>query len=219
MNAIVVTMLDDGAFEVVGEKGAFRIMNNDDGNTKSWVVLDNNPDDDQWQILSDFVSLDSALNSAVSEASGEEKTEFDVLLPCGLTFKRPGIKTAEEVMASAGWYFVSELIGFIPTTTTMDRNAFEIRAELSKLITNDEFRLGDVVVSDEDEEGRHWITDVIMDYRGWLHLDDIQQVAEEEFRENGFNVTPFFDHRPRTNIASSEAVILAFPKGKVSCAA
>lgn len=219
MNANIMTMLDDGAFEIIGDIGPFRVMNNDEENRKSWVVMRKDSNGDQWEIINEFVSLDNALISAASEATGEEKTDFEVVLPCGLSFKRPGIKTAEEVMASAGWYFVSELIGFIPTTTCMNRNAFEIRAELSKLIKNNDFRLGDVVVSDEDDEGRHWITDVVMDYRGWLHLDDIQKVAEEEFRDNGFNVTPFFDHRPRTNIATSEAVILQFPKGNISCAA
>lgn len=220
MAAIVVNMLDDGAFEVVGSQGeGVRVLNNDEGSNKSWVIMKRDWTGVRWEVLWDFTSLDSALNAAVYEATGEEKPDYEVRLPDGMKFKRPGLKTAEEVMASAGWYFMAELIGFIPLTTSTDRSAFDVRAEYAKMIKGDDVRLGDVNISDEDDEGRHWIADVVLDYRGWLHLDEVNAAAAEEFRKEGLNVIPFFDHRTRTNVACSEAVILQFPMDRVVRAA
>lgn len=217
MSKIVVNLLKNWSFEVIGEHVVARVWNNDSDEGRSWIVLKKSLEGVSWDRLSEHHSLDGALNAAVYEVFGSDR--YEVHLPDGMKFKRPGSKAAEEVMASAGWYFMSELIGFVMLARPFKETEFEVRGKFEELVADKNIRLGEVNIADEDAKKRHWVADLVVNFNGWMHLSDVDVVAKEEFLSQGLSVLPFFDYRPRTNIAPKKAIILQFPKDRIVRAA
>lgn len=220
MSSIVMKLLDEGSFEVADLHGnAIRILNNDDGANKSWVTVKRDWTGVRWEIIDQFPSLDGAMNAAVDDVTNGTIKQYIVELTDGTKFQRPGSKTAEEVMASAGWYYMSELIGFVAHKGEPNVSAIVVRNEVSKRVTSAQVRLGEATHADNEDGFSHWLVDVNLPYGGWLHLDHVDEVASGEFEKLGLDVIPYFDHRKRTNVARSEATILEFPKDRIVRAA
>lgn len=220
MSPVVVKLLQEGSFEVADEHGnAVRILNNDDGANKSWVSMKRDWTGVRWEIVDQFSSLDGAMDAAVAEITNETRVHYTVELTDGTTFKRPGVKTAEEVMASTGWYYMADLIGFMSLITDPSVSPIAVRNEISKKVDAEHVRLGEATPTGVENGKEHWIVDLNLKYGGWLHLDHVEEVAAEEFKKLDLNVMPLFDHRPRTNVARSEAIILQFPMDRVVRAA
>jgi len=219
MKGFAVNLRDDGLFEASSAypgESSVRIMHDSSDRHCPWVALTLDPGEVKWMPLKSFHSLDDALDFAVGEVNWDrELHEYTVRIPDGMSFRRPGRLPAEQVMASAGWYFVTSLIGYVMMKTPHDGNAFDVRSELSRRLEGKKTRIGDVDLSDRDEEGLHWCIDLNLPYEGFIHVDDVEAEARAAFAVEGVEVIPNFNFQPRTNVAMQEASVIAFPEDRI----
>lgn len=218
MQGFVVTLREDGLFEAFSADPAcpaLRVGCDPAQPGSPWTVLVPDRMGPGWAVVATFHSLDEALDFAVAEATGTPGSAYDVRLPDGACFSRPGRVGAEQVMASAGWVYVISLIGFAMATTPSGTTSFEARAVMRSRIEGTGVRLGEVCLSDEDDEGMHWCADLMLPYEGFLRIEEIGAEAKAAFAAEGVEVIPHFDFRTRTSLRSSGASIIPFPPERI----
>lgn len=219
MLGFAVTLREDGLFEAPSSlPGRSSVRVTCDGRLPAspWVVLALDETGLKWTQIASFHGLDEALNCAVCEALCVDTVqEYTVKLPDGTRFKRPGRIGAEQVMASAGWIFVNSLIGFSMVTMPQPSTVFDARAEMLRRIAGTALKLGEVSLSDQDEEGLHWCADLTLSYEGFVLVAEIEAEAKAAFAAEGVEVIPHFDFRTRTSVVSAQASILPFPEDRI----
>lgn len=219
MKGFVVQLREDGLFEAKpafpGESSV-RVVCEPADQRMPWVALSLDADGLKWTRLRGFHSLDEALDFAVEQAHWDGPLHgYSVRMPDGMAFQRPGRLPVEQVMASAGWFFVTSLVGYAMVTADHGSNAMEVRSEMLRRLEGSDARIGDVNPSDEDSEGRHWCIDLDYPYEGFIHVDDVRREAQAAFAADGIEVIPHFDFRPRTSLAVKEAAVIAFPEDRI----
>lgn len=219
MKGFVVHLREDGLFEapaVAPGGSSVRIVYESADQRHPWVAMSLDDMGVKWRRMKGFHSLDEALDFSVSQVNWERTVcEYSVRLPDGMSFQRPGRLPAEQVMASAGWVFVTSLIGYAMVTTERNGNAFGVRAVMAKRLLGCQARIGDIDLSDADEEGLHWCIDLSLPYEGFIKVEDIGAEAKAAFAADKVDVMPHFDFRPRSNVAMTEATVIAFPEDRI----
>ena len=219
MQGFVVALREDGLFEAAsGRPGhsSVRVIFDGYSPASPWVAIALDGTGVMWERLDSFQSLDSALDFAVRQAFLMDALhEYSVKLPDGTSFKRPGRIGAEQVMASAGWLFVNSLIGFSMVATPVSSTVFDARAEMLRRIAGTTLKLGEVSLSDQDEEGMHWCADLTLAYEGFVRIEEIDKEARAAFSAEGVDVIPHFDFRTRTSVVSSQAAVIPFPEDRI----
>lgn len=221
MNAHLIELSVSDGFETVGHGPMGRIVKvlfEDNVPSMPWMVVEQDVDGVKWTVLNTFGSLDDALILAMSTAHGDV-TKFTVRLPDGSSFSRPGNKPAEQVLASFGWVFVTELIGFMMHKSGKAETSFEVRSDIQKQIDSQDVRLGEVHLSDENLLENHWCADLSLDYFGWVRSDEIEAEAMAAFNAEKVDVIPYFDYRARPHVSASTAVVIQFPMERIRKAA
>lgn len=218
MRGFIVNLREDGLFEALSAdpaRPAVRVMCDSSHPGSPWTAIVPDLEGAGWTGVASFHSLDDALDFAVAEATGLPVTSYEVRLPDGIRFSRPGRVGAEQVMASAGWLYVSSLIGFAMTTTPQGTTPFQARAAMRTRIEGTQAVLGDVCLSDEDEEGMHWCADLMLPFEGFVRMEDIEAEARAAFAAEGIEVIPHYDFRTRTSLRTAGASIIPFPADRI----
>jgi len=214
MRGIEISLREDGLFEakasVPGAEGV-RITHDVRHPDAPWIALGVDETGVRWVQLGAFSSLDGALDFAARSVSGDLRQAYSVVLPDGTRFLRPGRKPAEEVMASAGWVFVTSLIGFFMVQTEPGTGVFDARRTASETIASADVMLGEVHFVEADDDGLHWCADVSLEYDGFLRIEEIETEARAAFAAAGADVLPYYDFRTRVPVAGRSATIIQFP--------
>lgn len=214
--SIMISLRADGLFEAATGERNFRIGYDDSDLSAPWVMLQVEEGGAAWEVVSGYNTLDQALEAAASSALDVEIVgEFSVRMPDGTSFKRPGRKGAEEVLASFGWYFVTDLIGFALHRSNGNENPIEIRNEVKSKIKNQDIRVQDVSFVDDDEGVGIWVVDLLIAYGGWLKNDEIQDQVVASLLDENLEVSECYDFRKRINIAARSATIIPFPTQRI----
>jgi hypothetical protein len=214
MSAFVVNLSETGMFEIPArsyEEASFRVGCNPDDPALPWFVLSTDELGVKWQRERAFGDLDSALDYAVARAfEGDRISEYDVRLPCGKSFRRPGRVPAEQVMASMDWLYVEEMLGWTAHATSINVGVMQARKEILKKAEDTQVELGSVDLVEEADGQRHWCADVHIPYQGFIHRDDIETQFKLCFASEGFIVLDTPDFRARVIRPASQAVIVDF---------
>lgn len=160
---------------------------------RPWVITQMDPATCRWERVDSFSTLDEALNAAVSEASGLPRPNFRVRLPCGQHFSRPGRVSAESVLSSLGWVYVTHLVGFAHFFS--ETSCSEARARkhfLAMIEESPSVVLGDVSPSDEGDS-RLWIADLHIPFDGFIRREDIEAEKNNSFAFEGIPLVEGFD--------------------------
>lgn len=219
MNGNLITLGTNGEFEVFGttqDGSSVKILFEDNVPSTPWVVIQ---EGSQWNVIGSYASLDAAMALAIKLVYGTDANKFTVRLPDGMSFSRPGKKPVEQVMASYGWVFVTELIGFLSYKSTKKVTQFGMRSELLKMIPSKDVRLGEINLSDETVIESHWIADLCIDYFGWIKISDIETEAKNAFEIENVSVLPYYDYRTRLDDTPYTAIVIDFPVERVRKAA
>lgn len=215
MRGIEITLREDGLFEAKSERAEgkdIRITHDARNPDEPWVALAQDETGVLWKPLQSFHSLDDALIfAAYSVAEDSYRHAFTVKLPDGTSFLRPGRRSAEEVMSSGGWSYVTTLIGFFMVTVDEDEGQFEARNVAMSRVDGFDVRLGEVHFVEQDEDGSHWCADISIDHDGFIEVEKIEAVARGAFRDAGVEVMPLFDFRTRAPVAGRTADVIEFP--------
>jgi len=218
MQGFVVTLREDGLFEALSADPArpsVRVMCDSGQPGSPWMTVVPDREGAGWKATASFWSLDEAIDRAVAEATGMPGVAYEVRLPDGVRFARPGRVGAEQVLASAGWLYVTSLIGFAMVTTPSGTTPFEARAVMRGRVQGKQAVLGEVCLSDEDEDGKHWCADLMLPFEGFLRTEEIEAEARAAFAAEGIEVIPHFDFRTRTSLSMAGASIIPFPYDRV----
>lgn len=214
MSAFVVNLSETGMFEIPArsnESASFRVGCNPDDPALPWFVLSTDELGVKWQRERAFSDLDSALDYAVARAFEDEQiSEYDVRLPCGKSFRRPGRIAAEQVMASMDWLYVEEMVGWTAHATSINVGVIQARKEILEKAEDTQVELGSVDLVEEANGQRHWCADVHLPYQGFIHRDNIETQFQLCFAGEGFAVLDTLDFRARVIRPSSPAVIVDF---------
>ncbi len=214
MSAFVVNLSETGMFEIPAlsfESASFRVGCNPDDQALPWYVLSTDELGVKWQRERSFYDLDSALDYAVARASdGGRVSEYEVLLPCGQTFRRPGRIPAEQVMASMDWLYVEEMSGFTAYATDLDVGEMQVRKEILAKAQDTQVELGEVDLVEEANGQRHWCADLHIPYHGFIHRDNIDEQFKICFAAEGFPVLDAPHWKARVLRSESQAVIVDF---------
>lgn len=201
MQGFEVKLSDTGMFEIPALAPgweSFRIGCNSEDVGTPWCVLGTDETGVKWRRIRSFSTLDQALNFAVSSVENDESIrEFNVLLPCGGRFRRPGRIAAEEVMASMGWIYVETVTGFAMLSTPATSGDLQARKEFLKIIEDTQLTLGSVDLTDEVDGKRHWCADVTVSYECFIHRDDLDTQFALSFASEGLKVITHMDYRAR----------------------
>jgi hypothetical protein len=190
---------------------SFRVGCNTDNPAHPWFVLSTDEMGVKWRRERAFADLDAALNYAVAQVFEDGINEYDVRLPCGNTFRRPGRVPAEQVMASMDWLYVEEMIGFHTLTTPIKAEAMDARKEIMEKIIETQVELGSVDLVEEENGKRHWCADVHMPYQGFIHRKDIETQFRICFASEGIKVvSELMNFRARVITPAPPAKILDF---------
>lgn len=210
MTTFNVTLEQHGFFEIPSNNptgGSLRVGFNPDYDAAPWVILSQDGDGVRWEYLFSYADLDSALAYAVRHQVGVKNPwEYVVNLPCGGQFKRPGRVPAEKVMASMGWMYVTDLIGYgVLQDTTVETHESAIKA-FQKRITDTNVVLGKVDPT-SDKKGE-WCASYSMTYHGFIHRDALQSEVRICFHYEGIDILPdMFDYRCRQKVTTPAEVI------------
>lgn len=220
MKGFVVTLRDDGLFEAPSRhpgRSAVRVMHDTEAFPSPWLAISQDGTGLEWASLASFQCLDQALDFAVREALSVSVTPgYAVEMPGGMSFSRPGRIALEQVMASAGWVYVNSLIGFVMVKTPDGTNVMEARTEVMGLLKGTQASLGEVNLSDRDEEGMHWCADVSLPFEGFMRFEEIEAEAKAAFAAEAIDVIPHFDFRTRASVArGKQATVIAFPADRI----
>lgn len=214
MSAYEITLSATGMFEIPALAAGgetLRVGCNSEDQVLPWFVLGTDEIGVKWRRVRSFGDLDSALDFAVSQISGADIHEYDVRLPCGQVFRRPGRVPAEQVMASMNWLYVEEMCGYSAFTTNISAGNSEARKEIFEKVRDTQIELGSVDLVEEAEGRRHWCADVSIPFQGFIHRDDIEAQFKISFAAEGFPVIDeMMDFRARILKPAAEAVILDF---------
>jgi hypothetical protein len=205
-----VTLEKHGFFEIPSVEpmgGSLRVGFNPDYEAAPWVILSQDGDGVRWQYLFSYADLDSALAYAVRHQVGVKNPwEYVVTLPCGSQFQRPGRVSAEKVMASMGWVYVTDLIGYGILYDANIDNEPAARSVFQRRIVDTNVVLGKVdPASDKNGE---WCANYSISYHGFIHRDDLQSELRICFHCEGVDILPdIFDYRCRQKVTSTAEVI------------
>lgn len=210
MTAFNVTLEKHGFFVVpsVGPMGgALRVGFNPDYEASPWVILSQDRDGVRWEYLYSYADLDSALAYAVRHQVGVKNSwEYTVNLPCGGRFKRPGRVPVEQVMASMGWMYITDIIGYGALSDPRILDEMEARQVFEDRISNTNITLGKI--DPLNEEKGNWCANYLMAYHGFIHRDALQSEMGTCFRSEGVAILPdTFDYRCRHKVTTTADVI------------
>lgn len=210
MTTFNVTLEKHGFFVVPSVEpmgGSLRVGFNPDYEATPWVILSQDRDGIRWDYLFSYADLDSALAYAVRHQVGVKNPwEYTVNLPCGGQFKRPGRVPAEQVMASMGWMYVTDIIGYGPL-----KDSRLVTVEAARKVFQDRIADTNVTLGKIDplnEEVGHWCANYLMTYHGFIHRDELQSELRICFQSEGVAILPdVFDFRCRHKVMATADVI------------
>ncbi|TLX15833.1 hypothetical protein [Rhizobium sp. MHM7A] len=210
MTTFNVTLEKHGFFEVPSVEpmgGSLRVGFNPDYKARPWVILSQDRDGVRWEYLFSYADLDSALAYAVRHQVGVKNPwEYTVNLPCGGQFKRPGRVPVEQVMASMGWMYVTDIIGYGALSDSRLVSVEAARKVFQDRIVDTNVTLGKI--DPLNEEKGHWCANYLMTYHGFIHRDELQSELRICFQSEGVAILPdMFDYRCRHKVTTTADVI------------
>lgn len=218
MTALTVTLLDEGAFEILSPfpgKRDYRIIHDGSDEIHPWKVISEMGGSGIWREDDTFQSLDEALEFAVSLSSEIfPAPAFGINLPCGTFISRPGRVKIEDVMAAIGWSFVVSVMGYSPVTYPKNTPRSTVVAYFEDLVSDTGAILGSVdpgnKTDGEIETDNLWIADIVIPVSAFVRTIHAEQAFKEIFEEEGIPCTDVFDYQCRTNVAPHSADIIDF---------
>lgn len=215
MNALNVTLSDDGAFEITSQlpgKRDFRIIHDGAHDCHPWKVVSELGGSGIWREEDSFQNLDEAMDWAVSLSTETFPAPgYGVTLPCGTFFSRPGRVKIEDVMASIGWVYVVSVDGYSPAPFPKNTNHQTVKSYFEDLVSDTAAILGSVdpEVDDADESGMvMWIADIKIPVYGFIRTDRAQAMFLDIFEQEGIPSTNSFDYTTRINVVPHAANVI-----------
>jgi hypothetical protein len=216
MNALNVTLSDDGAFEITSPfpgKRDFRIFHDVADNCHPWRVISEMGGSGIWRDEDCFQSLDEAMDWAVSLSTETYPVAgYGVTLPCGTFFSRPGKVKIEDVMAAIGWTYVISVKGWSPITYPEGTQHTTVASYFHDLVQDTAAILGDVdpcppTDGEEDNGMEMWVADITIPVYGFVNTERAQETFLSIFEEEGVPSTTSFDYTTRVNVTPHTATI------------
>lgn len=217
MNALNVTLSDDGAFEITSPlpgKRDFKIIHDGADACHPWRVISEMGGSGIWRNEDVFQSLDEAMDWAVSLSTETFPVPgYGVTLPCGTFFSRPGRVKIEDVMASIGWTYVISVNGWSPITYPKGTSKNAVLSYFQDLVEDTAAILGSVdrcpPTEGENDKGTDmWVADITIPVYGFVHTQHAQENFLAIFEEEGVPCVDSFDYTTRTNVIPHTATVI-----------
>lgn len=196
MQGFEVTLEDHGLFLVPAMHaydGDRKIAYDSEFPRRPWVITQMDVATCRWERIDSFATLDEALNTAVSEASGLARPNYRVKLPCGQHFSRPGNVPAEAVISSLGWVYVTHLVGFSAFLSDTNCSPSLARRHFLTMVKDTpNVVVGEVSPNDEGDN-RLWIADLHIPFDGFIRREDIETEKNISFAAEGIPLVEGFD--------------------------
>jgi hypothetical protein len=196
MQGFEVTLEEHGMFLVPSqtpEFGNLKIAYDPEFRRRPWIVLEMDLATCQWYRMDSFVTLDEALDWAVSDVTEINRPNYRVKLPCGNYFSRPGRIPAEEVLSSMGWVYVTHLVGFSPFTSTEPcSEALALKHFLEITQDSPTVEVGEVTACDEGQNC-FWIADLRIPFDGFIRREDIETETNISFAAENIPLVEGYD--------------------------
>jgi hypothetical protein len=206
MQVPVIRLRDDSSFDC-GD-GLWQVVHEGGLHPRPWTLI--SIGEAKVSLYDSYECLDEALAALASCSAGECAPAFTVELPCGSSFRRPGKVGAEEVIASLGWVYVRNFIGYMPLTFPSGTSDKAVRATFRTRLGRSA-SMGQATVVGGDDAGDHWCADVFAACEGFVRYDAMQGAAAEAFAELGVGtLAGTHDFVARTNILPRPAEVFQF---------
>lgn len=217
MTTYQIKLAAHGYFEIPALnpcRGSLRVGINPDYPKSPWVVMHQDEMGVKWSCIRMFADLDQALTFAVGEALAPIVVEeFEVVMRCGNTFRRPGRLSAEVVLSNWGWIYVTEFEGYGVLPFVDGQNKAAATNLFKEILDGTTIELGEVDGVHDGEQGDFtgsdgWCATYYLPYHGFIHKDDVLSEADNCFRSEGVFIVPnSYSFNCRLNEKSSADVI------------
>lgn len=202
-----IEMNEDGSFAIEVEGAQYSLIYDPYVQGGRWLVM-LSVDGMEDEVLSSHQTLDSGLRALAIFLGTPNK--FQVELPDGGSFSRPGKMKAEEVMAAHGYLLISNLRAYVIYSTPGVLTDTEAKIAVREIFYGITADVGDVDRIDTYENS--WCCDITVPFEGYISKERMHDYMVRMFASFPVEVSSVIEYHGTMPDIPPEENIIHFPK-------